>query len=86
MTTSDNQKNWLPQWIHSIRAWAVFLVFGLLYIVVVMDKIQGSELNQLITFIVGLVLGAYFGKRDPQENPQKEQDPEPEPLETVTRL
>ena len=55
---------YLPQWIHSIRAWAVFLVFGLLYAAIFNDKIAGDDLVQLITFISGLVLGAYFGKRD----------------------
>lgn len=53
----------LPAWFDSIRAWAVILTFGLLYLGVFQNKITGDNIMAIAT---GVVIG-YFGKRDSGE-------------------
>ncbi len=53
----------LPGWIDSIRAIAVILTFGLLYIGVFQNKVTGDNIMAIAT---GVVIG-YFGKRDAGE-------------------
>lgn len=51
-------------WLSSIRAIAVILTFGLLYIGVFQNKITGDNIMAIAT---GVVIG-YFGKRDVAED------------------
>lgn len=51
-------------WLSSIRAIAVILTFGLLYIGVFQNKITGDNIMAIAT---GVVIG-YFGKRDANED------------------
>jgi hypothetical protein len=50
-------------WLSSIRAIAVILTFGLLYLGVFQNKITGDNIMAIAT---GVVIG-YFGKRDSNE-------------------
>ena len=52
-----------PTWFESIRAWAVILTFGLLYIGLLKGLISGDNIMAIAT---GVVIG-YFGKRDTGE-------------------
>jgi uncharacterized membrane protein YczE len=56
----------MPKWIHSIRAWSVFLTFMLLFFVIIFDRLT-PEVMSLVTFVVGLVIGNYFAKRDEKD-------------------
>lgn len=58
-----------PEWVTSIRAMAVLLTFGLVYMVVLRNLIAGSDLINLINFLIGLVIGGYFSKDPAIINP-----------------
>ena len=51
-------------WVKSIRAISVILTFALIFLVILLGKIPPEQISSLITFITGLVIGGYFGKRE----------------------
>jgi len=51
-------------WTKSVRAISVILTFGLIFLVIFGEKIPPEQISTLVTFIAGLVIGGYFGKRD----------------------
>ena len=52
------------EWMKSTRSIAVILVFVLLFTALVLKLLDGKDIIAVST----LVLGAYFGKRDSQED------------------
>lgn len=51
-------------WVKSVRAISVILTFALIFMVILLDKIPMEQAGTLTTFIAGLVIGGYFGKRE----------------------
>jgi hypothetical protein len=66
------------KWLQSIRAISVVLTFILVFVVILAGKVDGNAVQSIITFLLGTVIGGYFGKRD--------ETPPPDDKPTVQRI